>query len=232
MSDQRYDASETVALATSAAAVVGRSPRVGYVPGRANLVRDVVAIALLVISLFLPWNLDFGLGIPGTDGTLFAVAVVVTLLAILAALTPHVGPFRLTAPDQNVRRTSRIRLLLGLAYFVVAIGFVVVSAAGDLAQRRNRPCAAGDRARPAAGPRGRAAGVATADHEYHARGQRLSALVCLCAIPGRAIDRARDAGGRLQRVLAAALPVPRQRGLRQPGLRRHRHHSCSTARRR
>ena len=124
MSDQRYDASETVAVATSAAAVVGRSPRVGYVPRRANLVRDGVAIALLVISLFLPWNLDFGLGIPGTDGTLFAVAVVVTLLAILAALTPHVGPFRLTAADQDVRRTSRIRLLLGLAYFVVAIGFV------------------------------------------------------------------------------------------------------------
>ena len=83
--------------------------------------RDRVARHLAL----LPWNLDFGLGIPGTDGTLFAVAVVVTLLAILAALTPHVGPFRLTAPDQNVRRTSRIRLLLGLAYFVVAIGFVV-----------------------------------------------------------------------------------------------------------
>ena len=31
---------DTVAVATSAAAVVGRSPRVGYVPGRANFVRD------------------------------------------------------------------------------------------------------------------------------------------------------------------------------------------------
>src|SRR6185312_5319928 len=89
VSDQRYDASETVAVATSASAVVARSPRVGYVPSRANLVRDGVAIALLVISLFLPWNLDFGLGIPGNDGSLFLVAVVVTLLAILAALTPH-----------------------------------------------------------------------------------------------------------------------------------------------
>ena len=42
-----------------------------------------------------------------------------------------------------------------------------VSAARDLARRRNRPCAAGDRTRPAAGRRGRAAGVAAADHQYH-----------------------------------------------------------------
>ena len=125
MSDQRYDGSETVAVATSASAVVARSPRVGYVPGRANMVRDGVAIALLVISLLLPWNLDFGLGIPGSDGALFAVVVAVTVLALLAALAPHVGPFRLSAADQNVRRTSRIRLLLGFAYFVVATGFVV-----------------------------------------------------------------------------------------------------------
>ena len=36
MSDQRYDVPDTVAVATSAAAVVARSLRVGYVPGRAN----------------------------------------------------------------------------------------------------------------------------------------------------------------------------------------------------
>jgi hypothetical protein len=125
VSDQRYDGSETVAVATSAAAVVGRSPRVGYVPAGANRVRDGVAIALLVIGLLLPWNLDFGLGVPGSDGSLFAVVIIVTVLAILAALAPHIGPFRLTAADQNVRRTGRVRLLLCLAYVVVAIGFVL-----------------------------------------------------------------------------------------------------------
>ncbi|MDT5098036.1 MAG: hypothetical protein QOC76_1773, partial [Mycobacterium sp.] len=124
VSDQRYDAPDTAVVATAAAAVVARSPRVGYVPARANTVRDAVAVALLVIALLLPWNLDFGVGVPVGNGLLIALVVAVTLLAILAALAPHVGPFRLTASDQNVRRTSRIRLLLSVAYLVVAIGFV------------------------------------------------------------------------------------------------------------
>ena len=124
MSDQRYDAPDTVAVDTAAAAVVARSPRVGYVPARANALRDGVAVALLVIALLLPWNLDIGVGVPGRNGLLVAAITVVTLLAILAALAPHVGPFRLTAADQDVRRTSRIRLLLGLPYVVAAIGFV------------------------------------------------------------------------------------------------------------
>ena len=125
MSDQRYDAPDTAAVATSAAAVVARSPRVGYVPARANAVRDGVAVALLVVALLLPWNLDIGVGVPGRNGLLIAVVVAVTLLAILAALAPHVGPFRLTAAGQDVRRAIRIRLLLGVAYLVAAIGFVV-----------------------------------------------------------------------------------------------------------
>ncbi|MDX1883274.1 hypothetical protein [Mycolicibacterium sp. 120270] len=124
MSDQRYDGPETAAVATSAAAVVGRSPRVGYVPGRANLVRDGVAIALLVIALLLPWNLDFGLGVPGSDAGLFAVVIVATVLAILAALAPHIGPFRLNAAEQDVRRTGRVRLLLTIPYIVIAFAFV------------------------------------------------------------------------------------------------------------
>ena len=124
MSDQRYDAPDTVAVATSAAAVVARSPRVGYVPARANAMRDGLAVALLVVALLLPWNLDIGVGVPGRNGLLVAVITAVTLLAVLAAVAPHVGPLRLTGRDQDVRRTSRIRLLLGVAYLVVVIAFV------------------------------------------------------------------------------------------------------------
>ena len=86
--------------------------------------RDGVAIALLVVALLLPWNLDFGLGVPGSNGLLFGLVAVVTLLALAAALAPHVGPFRLTAPQPDVRRTSRIRLLLSVSYPIVALGFV------------------------------------------------------------------------------------------------------------
>jgi hypothetical protein len=124
VSDQRYDASATVQLATTAAAAVARSPRVGFVPARANRVRDGFAVALLVLALLLPWNLEFGVGVPGSDGTTVVVLAVVTMLAAVAALAPHFGPFRLTAPQADVRRTGRIRLLLSLAYLVVVIGFV------------------------------------------------------------------------------------------------------------
>ena len=95
MSDQRYDAPASVAVATTA---VARSPRVGYVPARTNTLRDGLAVGLLVLALLLPWNLDFGLGVPGSDGPLFGLVTVVTLLALAAALAPHVGPFRLNAP--------------------------------------------------------------------------------------------------------------------------------------
>jgi hypothetical protein len=124
VSDQRYDVPATVAVATTAAPAVGRSPRVGYVPARSNMVRDGVAVALLVIALLLPWNLEFGLGVPGSDGLLFGLVGVVTLLAVAAALAPHAGPLSLTGPQSDVRRTSLIRLLLSLPYVIVALGFV------------------------------------------------------------------------------------------------------------
>lgn len=125
MSDQRYDAYATVQLATAAARAVARSPRVGYVPTRANRVRDGVAVALLVLALLLPWNLEFGVGVPDSNATTFVVLAVVTLLAVVAALAPHLGPFRLSSAQPDVRRTGRIRLLLSVAYLVVVIGFVV-----------------------------------------------------------------------------------------------------------
>lgn len=134
MTDQRYDAPATVQVATMAAPTVAKSPRVGYVPTRTNRVRDGIAVALLVLALLLPWNLEFGVGVPGSDGSLFAVLAVVTVLAIVAALTPHLGPFRLTAANPDVRRTGRIRLVLSLAYLVVVIGFVgfhLVQTVGD-----------------------------------------------------------------------------------------------------
>ncbi|CRZ17995.1 DUF7937 domain-containing protein [Mycolicibacterium neworleansense] len=124
MSDERYDASATVGVATVAASVVERPPRVGYVPTRTNRVRDGLAVALLIVAMLLPWNLEFGLGVPGSAGSTFVLLAAVTLLAIGSALAPHVGPFRLAAPKADVRRTSRVRLGLSAAYLVVVICFV------------------------------------------------------------------------------------------------------------
>lgn len=124
MSDERYDASATVQVATVAAPVVERPPRVGYVPTRTNRVRDGLAVALLIAGFLLPWNLEFGLGVPGSAGSTSVVLAVVTLLAVAAALAPHLGPFRLAAAKSDVRRTSRIRLVLSAAYLVVVVCFV------------------------------------------------------------------------------------------------------------
>ena len=116
MSDQRYDAAPTVAA--------GRSTRTGFVPRRANLVRDGVAVALLVLGLLLPWNLDFGLGAFGSPGWLWAVVVIVTLLAVSAVVDAYVGSLRLTNPELDVRLLSRVRLVVCLPYLATATGFV------------------------------------------------------------------------------------------------------------
>jgi hypothetical protein len=113
VSDQRYDAPPTPA----------RSPLPGYVPVRANLIRDGKAVALLILGLLLPWNLEFGLGVGGAS-SLWAVVVVVTALAISAAIDAHVGPLRLSNPQLDIRLLSRIRLFVCVPYLVVTIGFV------------------------------------------------------------------------------------------------------------
>jgi hypothetical protein len=93
------------------------------VPRRANLTRDGVAVALLVLGLLLPWNLDFGLGAFGNRGSLWAVVIVVTVLAASAVVDAYVGKLRLTSPDPDVRRLSRVRLIVCLPYLVAATGF-------------------------------------------------------------------------------------------------------------
>ena len=94
------------------------SDRVGYVPVRANRVRDGLAAVLLILALLLPWNLRFGVGVPGSDGWVFAVLAVATLLAIGAAALPHVRGLT------DVRRAARVRLLLSSGYLLIVIAFV------------------------------------------------------------------------------------------------------------
>lgn len=120
MSDPRYDASATVAVPTTAE----RSSRVGYVPIRTNRVRDGIAVALLILALLLPWNLDFGFAVPGSRNSVWALVIVVSALAVSAALDAHIGPLRLTNPHLDIRLLSRIRLFVCLPYLVVGVGFV------------------------------------------------------------------------------------------------------------
>ncbi len=116
MSDPRYDVPTTVTPAGAS--------RVGYVPVRTNRVRDGIAVALLLLGLLLPWNLDFGFAVPGSTTSVWALVIVVTALAVSAALDAHIGPLRITNPALDVRLLSRVRLLVCLPYLVVAVGFV------------------------------------------------------------------------------------------------------------
>ena len=118
------DGAATVKVAAAASPGAGDASRVGYVPTRANRVRDGIAIALLIGALLLPWSTSFGLGVPGSDGDVALAVYVVTLLAIAAALVPHVGPWRLTAEQANAARTARVRLWLCVAYIVGVLGFI------------------------------------------------------------------------------------------------------------
>jgi len=101
------------------------SANVGYLPTRTNRIRDGVAAALLLLALVLPWNLEFGVGIPGGNGLLYLLVVFVTLLALAAAAAPHLGPFSLAGSQADVRRTGLIRLALTVPYLVLGIGFVI-----------------------------------------------------------------------------------------------------------
>jgi hypothetical protein len=112
------------ATARVATVAVSGATHVGYVPTRTNRVRDGLAVALLVVALLLPWSTVFGVGVPGSNGLLFVPVAVVTLLAVVAALMPHVGPLRLTAPQTNLGRTIGIRFLLTIPYLLCVLGFI------------------------------------------------------------------------------------------------------------
>ena len=74
---------------------------------RWNIARDATAAVLLVVALFLPWNLYFGLGIPESRTALFALLGAVTLLSLLS--------FAVT----------RFRVLLNVPYQLLVSAFVV-----------------------------------------------------------------------------------------------------------
>jgi hypothetical protein len=81
-------------------------------------VADLTAVALLVIALFLPWNLYFGVGIPGSRAALFVALLVVTLLSV--ASVAAAGSWR-----SSGARSGRLRAALNAPYVLLVLAFVV-----------------------------------------------------------------------------------------------------------
>ncbi|HTX97778.1 MAG TPA: hypothetical protein VME67_24845 [Mycobacterium sp.] len=87
---------------------------------RPNIVTDLTALALLVIAVFLPWNLYFGVGIPNSSGTLFAALLAVTLLSLIAVAVA--GSWRSKGGRDRLRRA------LNVPYLLLVLGFVAFDA--------------------------------------------------------------------------------------------------------
>ncbi|MGN6335246.1 hypothetical protein [Mycobacterium sp.] len=91
-----------------------------------HIAGDLAAVALLVLALFLPWNLYFGAGIPGSSSALTAVLIAVTVLAIVAVAVA--GSWRSTGARFNPARAARLRLALNVPYLLLVLAFVVFDA--------------------------------------------------------------------------------------------------------
>lgn len=89
-------------------------------------VGDLTAVALLVLAVFLPWNLYFGVGIPGSSATLFVVLIAVTGLAVVAVAVA--GSWRSAGARFNPARAARLRLALNVPYLLLVLAFVVFDA--------------------------------------------------------------------------------------------------------
>ncbi|RAU89751.1 hypothetical protein DQP58_25785 [Mycobacterium colombiense] len=87
---------------------------------------DLAAVALLILALFLPWNLYFGLGIPDSSATWAAVLIAVTVLAVAAVALA--GSWRSAGARFNPARAARLRLALNVPYLLLVLGFVVFDA--------------------------------------------------------------------------------------------------------
>ncbi|OBI51076.1 hypothetical protein A5705_09675 [Mycobacterium sp. E787] len=89
---------------------------------RWSIAGDLTAAALLVVALLLPWNLYFGMGIPGSNKPLLAVLFAVTLLSLVSIALA--GSWRSSSARFNPGLAARLRLALNLPYALLVLGFV------------------------------------------------------------------------------------------------------------
>ena len=77
---------------------------------------------LLVVAPLLPWNLYFGVGIPGSNKAVLAVLFAVTLLSLISIAVA--GSWRSSSARFNPALAGRLRLALNVPYSLLVLGFV------------------------------------------------------------------------------------------------------------
>jgi hypothetical protein len=89
---------------------------------RWKIAGDLTAAPLLVLALLLPWNLYFGIAIPGSNKALLAVLFVVTLLSLASVAVA--GGWRSSGARFNPETAGRLRLALNVPYVLLVLAFV------------------------------------------------------------------------------------------------------------
>jgi hypothetical protein len=87
---------------------------------RWNIGRDALAVVLLLIAPLFPWNLYFGIGIPNSNGAVFALLAAATVLSLAAIAITHAIDSR---PGTTI--ADRLRLAFNAPYALLVVGFVV-----------------------------------------------------------------------------------------------------------
>ncbi|EUA53296.1 hypothetical protein I550_4932 [Mycobacterium intracellulare 1956] len=104
----------------------GTTPVAGGTGRRRAIVSDATAVVLLVLAVFLPWNLYFGVGIPDSSPALFAVLLAVTVLAVAAVAVA--GSWRSGGERFNPASAARLRLALNAPYLLLVLAVVAFDA--------------------------------------------------------------------------------------------------------
>lgn len=90
---------------------------------RRNAARDLAGGVLVVVAVFLPWNLYFGIGIPHSNRSVLVLLLVATLLSLGAGAATRVGLGRMSDV-----RLDWLRLGLNVPYLLLVGAFVVFDA--------------------------------------------------------------------------------------------------------
>ncbi|ORV03067.1 hypothetical protein AWB93_03545 [Mycobacterium bohemicum] len=85
---------------------------------RSDVLGDLAAVVLLVVAALLPWNLYFGVGVPGSSTAVFAALLAVTLLSVVSVAVA--GSWR--SPGAG---WGRLRVALNAPYVLLVLAFVV-----------------------------------------------------------------------------------------------------------
>jgi hypothetical protein len=100
------------------------SLRAGDSTQRYNIARDVCAAVLLIAALLMPWNVDFGTGVPDSSGGLFALLLLVTVLAAASIFTTYAGARSILGTQVDAGRAAMLRLALNAPYLLMVVAFV------------------------------------------------------------------------------------------------------------